>query len=166
MDDRREWIDAGKWYDNEYYEFVISDYSQLFDGLKNNSQFLYEYGFSLNKMNYFDKSDSILMMGAKISSNPMFWNVMGNNSLAQGRYREAEERYKHAFYMVPNRLYPLTLLAKLYHTEGDTVSFLDMADKVDSFVPKIENNITEILRAEIREIREGYNIEAIKNEEQ
>ncbi|HOD69311.1 MAG: hypothetical protein GX840_01100 [Bacteroidales bacterium] len=86
----------------------------------------------------------------------MFWNVMGNNSLALGRYREAEERYKYAFYMVPNRLYPLYLLAKLYHAEGDTVRFLDMADKVETFIPKIESANTELLRSEIREIKTGY----------
>lgn len=102
------------------------------------------------------RSDSILQLGTKISSDPMFWNVMGNNSLAQGKYREAEERYKHAFYMVPNRLYPLYLLAKLYHTEGDTARFLNMADKVETFIPKVESVNTERLRREIREIRTGY----------
>lgn len=96
------------------------------------------------------------MLGANISSDPMFWNVMGNNSLALGKYREAEERYKHAFYMVPNRLYPLALLAKLYHTEGDTVRFLNMAEKVETFVPKKESVNTESLRNEIAEIKLGY----------
>ncbi|MCQ2110293.1 MAG: hypothetical protein MJY79_02210 [Bacteroidaceae bacterium] len=101
-------------------------------------------------------SDSVLELGTQISSSPMFWNVMGKNSIALGRYREAEERYKHAFYMVPNRLYPLTLLAKLYHAEGDTVRFLDMAEKVETFVPKIENANTKRLREEIRDIKAGY----------
>ena len=86
----------------------------------------------------------------------MFWNVMGNNSLALGNYREAEERYKHAFYMVPNRLYPLYLLAKLYNTEGDSARFLKMADLVEEFVPKIESPKTERLRSEIREIKTTY----------
>ena len=126
------------------------------DMLEDNLQFLFAYGQSLNKTGQYEKSDSILKLGAEISSDPMFWNVMGNNSLALGRYREAEERYKHAFYMVPNRLYPLTLLAKLYHAEGDTVRFLDMAEKVETFVPKIENANTKRLREEIRDIKAGY----------
>ena len=78
---------------------------------------------------------------------------MGNNSLTQGRYREAEERYKHAFYMVPNRLYPLYLLAKLNYTEGDTVRFLQMAEMVEEFIPKVESVNTESLRTEIRELK-------------
>jgi len=95
-------------------------------------------------------------MGTEISSDPMFWNVMGNNSLALGKYREAEERYKHAFYMVPNRLYPLYLLGKMYHEEGDTAKFLYMAEKIASFPPKIESINTEQMRNEIKEIRIDY----------
>jgi len=96
------------------------------------------------------KSDAILRMGTEISSDPMFWNVMGNNSLALWKYREAEDRYKHAFYMVPNRLYPLYLLAKLYHEEGDTAKFMYMAEKIASFPQKsnqlIQNNYAMRLR--------------------
>lgn len=117
---------------------------------------LFTYGKSLNSQKQYAKSDSVLALGIQISSDPMFWNVMGNNSLALGNYREAEERYKHAFYMVPNRLYPLYLLAKLYNTEGDSARFLKMADLVEEFVPKIESPKTERLRSEIREIKTTY----------
>ena len=117
---------------------------------------LFYSGLVYNKNGSYNKSDSILKIGTLISSDPMFWNVMGNNSLALGKYREAEERYKHAFYMVPNRLYPLYLLAKLYHTEGDSARFLKMADLIETFEPKIESIKTERLRSEIREIKTTY----------
>lgn len=138
------------------YEYVTDECDTLLPYMKHDECFLFAYGQSLNKTGNYLKSDSILKLGIQISSDPMFWNVMGNNSLAQGKYREAEERYKHAFYMVPNRLYPLYLLAKLYHTEGDTARFLNMADKVETFIPKVESVNTERLRREIREIRTGY----------
>ena len=152
----KEWKKAERWHNMEYYEYVVEDCEPLLAYMKHDRGFLFAYGQSLNKTGQYEKSDSILKLGTEISSDPMFWNVMGNNSLALGRYREAEERYKHAFYMVPNRLYPLTLLAKLYHAEGDTVRFLDMAEKVETFVPKIENANTKRLREEIRDIKAGY----------
>ena len=138
------------------YDRVIEGSDTLINSLYSFPPFLFAYGRTLHLQGDYAKSDSLLWMGSQISSDPMFWNVMGNNSLALGRYREAEERYKHAFYMVPNRLYPLYLLAKLYHAEGDTVRFLDMADKVETFIPKIESVNTELLRSEIREIKAGY----------
>ena len=133
-----------------YKDFLTDSYNIV------DQNILFYCGQAYNKSGEYYKSDSILNIGTLISSDPMFWNVMGNNSLALGNYREAEERYKHAFYMVPNRLYPLYLLAKLYNTEGDSARFLKMADLVEEFVPKIESPKTERLRSEIREIKTTY----------
>lgn len=151
-----EWKSTENLYKMECYDCVVERGEVLFPHMKKEQRFLFAYGQSLNKTGNYELSDSILKLGTLISADPMFWNVMGNNSMALGRYRDAEERYKHAFYMVPNRLYPLNLLAKLYHAEGDTVRFLDMADKVESFVPKVESVNTERLRSEIRELKSNY----------
>lgn len=150
------WKKAEHWHLLENYDYVVQDCEPILSYKKLDPDFLFAYGQSLNKTGNYQKSDSILKMGTEISSDPMFWNVMGNNSLARGDYREAEERYRHAFQMLPNRLYPLYLLAELYHTEGDTVRFLDMADRVEHFVSKVESKNTERLRDEIREIRKNY----------
>lgn len=152
---------AKHWYNMEYYEYYVEDCDTLLPFMKHNIDFLFSYGQSLNKTGNYSKSDSILQIGTEISSDPMFWNVMGNNSLAQGKYREAEERYKHSFYMVPNRLYPLFLLAKLYYIEGDTARFLDMTDRVESFIPKVESVNTERLREEIVKLKEGCCVDVI-----
>ncbi len=148
-----KWETTRKWYRNGYYEYVTTDYPEFFNNLNDNTFYLFEYGRALNKIGSYQKSDSLLSIGTTISSDPMFWNVMGNNSLALGRYREAEERYFHAFYMLPNRLYPLYLLAKLYYAEGDTTRFLGMADIINTFVPKVETMNTMDMRIEIKELR-------------
>jgi len=135
--------------------YVVKDLLTGSDAIVDQNAF-FNYGQAYNMSGDYNRSDSILKIGATVSSDPMFWNVMGNNSLALGNYREAEKRYRHAFYMVPNRLYPLYLLAKLYHTEGDTVQFLKMADLVESFIPKVESVNTERLRNEIAGIKDCY----------
>lgn len=151
-----EWAKTDYWYRQGYYNYVVEDGDTLMSQMMHDYRFLFAYGQSLNREGFYAKSDSVLMLGTAISSDPMFWNVMGNNSLAQGRYREAEERYRHAFMMVPNRLYPLCLLAKLYHTEGDTAKFLNAAAMVNSFKAKVESKNTEKLRDEINEIKSNY----------
>lgn len=153
------WQKIYGWHRTEYYEYVVEDADTLLPLFKDDRHFLFAYGQSLNKIGQYEISDSILKIGTEISSDPMFWNVMGNNSLELGKYREAEECYKHAFYMVPNRLYPLCLLAKLYYTEGDTLRFLDISDKVETFVPKVESVNTERLRTEIKKLREDNTLE-------
>ena len=151
-----EWAKTDYWYRQQYYNYVVEDGDTLMSQMMHDYRFLFAYGQSLNREGFYAKSDSVLMLGTAISSDPMFWNVMGNNSLAQGRYREAEERYRHAFMMVPNRLYPLCLLAKLYHAEGDTAKFLNAAAMVNSFKAKVESANTEKLRDEINEIKSNY----------
>ena len=136
----------------ECYADVAERCEALMSYMKDNADFLYAYGQSLNRIGEYAKSDSILKLGTEISGNPMLWNVMGNNSLALGRYDEAEQRYKQAFYTLPNRLYPLTLLAKLQYARGDMEAFSEMLGKVESFKPKVESVRTELLRAEVRNL--------------
>lgn len=152
------WKKAERWHKMEYYEYAVEDCDTLFPYMKHDYRFLFAYGQSLNKTGNYEKSDSILRMGTEISSDPMFWNVMGNNSLALGKYREAEDRYKHAFYMVPNRLYPLYLLAKLYHIEDDTTQFSYMVNRIELFKPKVKSAHTEHLLFEITEICKDYDL--------
>lgn len=149
-----EWKRTEDLYKMECYECVVERGRDLLPYMNTDRHFLFAYGQSLNKTGNYELSDSILKLGTRVSADPMFWNVMGNNSMSLGKYREAEERYKYAFHLLPNRLYPLNLLAKLYYTEGDTAKFLDMANKVESFKPKIESVSTERLRKEIRDLRD------------
>ena len=150
------WRQVEKWYNLDYYDYVVEDCQTLLPYLKHDESFLFDYGQSLSKTGNYALSDSVLKIGTKISCDPMFWNVMGNNSLSLGKYREAEERYKHAFYLVPNRIYPLYLLAKLYIEEGDTASFLKMTEIVETFIPKVESATTEQIKQEIRELKNDY----------
>lgn len=151
-----EWADIQNNHKMRYYGLVVPVCDSLFDEMREDYEFLFIYGQSLNKIGEYEKSDSILQIGTGVSSDPMFWNVKGNNSLALGKYREAEACYTHAFYMIPNRLYPLILLAELYHIEGDTVRFLEMADIIETFKPKVESESTEFLREQIRDLRSKY----------
>ena len=161
MKQYKSWIDDRYFFNAEEYKLYADYCSDKICRLCYLDEYLFEYGYSLSQIGNIERSDSLLYEAVGISNNPNVLSLLGNNSLSQGKFREAEEYYKHAFYMVPNRLYPLTLLAKLYHTEGDTVRFLDMAEKVETFVPKVENANTERLRAEIREIKEDYYLETL-----
>lgn len=148
-----EWVNIQNNHKMGYYGIVVPMCDSLFEDMKNDYEFLFIYGHSLNKIDEYEKSDSVLKIGTKISSDPMFWNVMGNNSLEQGKYREAEACYTYAFYMIPNRLYPLILLAELYYEENDTARFLEISDIIETFNPKVESETTELLRNDIRKLK-------------
>ncbi len=144
-------------YDIKYYEPFAEECYPLTKDLSHNYTFLFQLGQSLNKCGEYEKSDSILTLGSSISCDPMFWNIMGNNAIAQGNYERAKECYTKAFCMIPNRLYPLSLLAKMYHENGDTAAFLHLSNAINGFVPKVESELTKELREEINLIiHESY----------
>lgn len=140
--------------DIECYDYIVSfcEEDNIID--IHDINYLFLYGKALSETGEYSKSDSILSVGASLSSDPMFWNVMGNNSFKMGNYQEAERCYKQAFYMVPNRLYPLYLLSKLYYQTGNYSQFIELVDRINTFIPKIESHNTKQMRNDINKLKE------------
>lgn len=103
----------------ELYEDAVEELAPLYNDLKDNYRFIYDYGYALHKCKHYHESNKILKDGAKVSSDPMFYNIIGKNLEALGLYEEAEKSYLHAHYMVPQRLYPLTLLMRMHIRLGN-----------------------------------------------
>lgn len=160
---RSTWEKTEYWYNSGFYDYVIADADSLYDYMKHDSNFLFEYGQALSKTGQYEKSDSVLMQGLKISCDPMFWNVMGNNSFERGDFDKAVERYTHAFCMVPNRLYPLCRIARTYFARQETDDFDYMLQKINSFPAKVESATTEKLRKEINELPVTGNLDDTVN---
>lgn len=83
----------------------------------------------------------ILREGSLISSDPMFYNIIGKNFEALGDYEQAERSYIHSHNMVPSRLYPYILLMEMEEKRGDTKQALSYARKALS-LPVNERNMS------------------------
>ena len=118
-DAEKEWDSVRYLSSMELYEDAVEELAPLYDNLKDNYRFIYDYGYALHKCKRYQESNKILKEGAKISSDPMFYNIIGKNLEAMGLYEEAEQSYLHAHYMVPQRLYPLTLLMRMHIRLGN-----------------------------------------------
>ena len=116
----------------ELYEDATVELAPLYDDLKDNYRFIYDYGYALHKCKRYQESTKILMEGAKISSDPMFYNIIGKNYEAMGAYDLAEGAYMHAHYMVPSRIYPLSLLMNLKIKTGDIHYAIEIGEKIQS----------------------------------
>lgn len=103
----------------ELYEDAIVELAPLYNDLKDNYRYMYDYGYALHKCKRYQESTDILNEGAAISSDPMFYNIVGKNYEAMGLYEEAEQTYLRAHYMVPQRLFPLTLLMRMHIRLGN-----------------------------------------------
>ena len=103
----------------ELYEDSVEELAPLYDDLKDNYRYLYDYGYALHKCERYQESTKILKEGAVISSDPMFYNIIGRNYEAMKEYDKARDAFIHAHNMVPCRIYPLVLLMEMYASIGD-----------------------------------------------
>ena len=113
-DAEREWKSLRHQAAYGIYDETLHKYESLYSKINDNYSFLYDYGYALHKQKQYARSNEILEEGSRISSDPMFYNIMGRNHEALGDFKKAEECYLHAHYMVPSRLYPLVLLMEMY----------------------------------------------------
>lgn len=147
-----------EWYNLNQFSQIVDQCSQLDVGEYNDDFFYFLYGDALQKSNVFDKSIEIFLKGMNYSSNPELWNAAGSVYMHLKEYDKAEQCFKYAFCMIPNRLTPLYNLMKLYYTEGKVVKFKGMYNKIQHFNPKVESEITRQMRQEIERLNEELDI--------
>ena len=146
-----QWKEEQTYYNMEIYEQTVDNYRKLYWQLRDEPKFLFELGQCLAKTEFYEESNRILREGANQSSDPMFWNIMGKNYQAMHHYHEAEACFMHAYNMVPNRLYPLYLLANLYYASGQNEKAIDMAKRVINKEPKVMSTAISEMKAEMKE---------------
>lgn len=141
-----EWQKSRYLYKANHFEEINIIYSSIHPMMMDNPRFLFEYGQSLCKLGQHKRSIIVLEKGAQLSSDPMFHNIIGNNYMAIGKYNFAEQSYRQAHAILPNRLYPLWLLMILYQQTGRTEFSEKTAEDIIKFIPKIESPATDEMK--------------------
>lgn len=114
------WGKASMWSNAGRYEYLAEEGERLYVDMRHNYRFLFSYGYALFKQQDYATSYGVLEEGSSISCDPMFRIIMGRNCELSGDAGKAERHYTEACDMVPGRLYPRSLLMKLYDTTGRT----------------------------------------------
>ncbi len=140
----------------EMYSYVLEDYPGLLPSMGENPTFLFEYGRSLNMEGRYAESLEIMARATRLSNDPMNYNVTGNNHKALGEWDKAAEAYLKAYYIVPDRMYPLYLLGKMYSETGNRERAEYYARRVVEMTPKVASPATDDMQREMKEVLEKY----------
>ena len=127
-----------------------ADYYELLPLLGDNARFLFDFGKMLSAQGRWNDSNAILRQGERVSADPMFCIVQGNNYCAMKAWAEAEAMYQRAFRILPNRLYPLYRLMLLYEEAGQEERMRDMAKTILHFRPKVDSPATREMKEAAR----------------
>jgi tetratricopeptide (TPR) repeat protein len=145
----KQWNKTSILHNANMHEKAIAEYVNQYPYLQDEIRFLFEYALSLFKSKQYEKSNEVLQRAMQISCDPVLYNIMGNNCQALKEYRLAEQSFKKSANLVPSRLYPHYLLAKLYHEMG----LKDKAEAETNIVmtntPKVESKAVEEMREEL-----------------
>ncbi len=98
--------------------------------LRNDGEFLYDCGYRLRTEGRYDESNGMLALGKKISANPSFNLLTGQNLEDMGEYGKAEKEYLSGYYKVPCRIRPLYLLMEMRLKQGEDRGALEMAQRI------------------------------------
>ena len=148
----KEWESLRYLSQMELYDDAVEEYAPFYEELNDNYRFMYDYGYALYRCRRHEESIKVLKEGAKISSDPMFYNILGRNYEALGSYSDATDAYLHAHHMVPQRIYPIYLLMRMALRCDDAYHAMDYAEKIMR-VPMNKKHRTMIrLRAEAKQV--------------
>lgn len=145
MQRRHETDKEVKMFSGMHHEAFINDYYELKPLEMDNASFLFDFGKTLREAKRYNDSNAVFRQGTQVSSDPMFWVLIGNNYRDMQCYQEAEEAYQKAFAIMPNRLYPLYQLMRLYEETGDVEAMRRTAREIMALQPKIKSPATEAM---------------------
>jgi tetratricopeptide (TPR) repeat protein len=149
----KQWNKIRMLYIMDMHIEAVEEAAKQYPYLQDEIKFLFEYAQSLAKSEQYDKSNEILRRALQISCDPMLYNVKGKNYQVLKQYELAEQCFKKAINIVPNRLYPHYLLAKLYHEMG----LKDKAEEETNIVltkpPKVESMAVQEMRDKLIKLR-------------
>lgn len=157
----KDWYRAKMLYNIGAYQSAKEDYGKLYPELANRGAFLFEYGYSLHKLEEYDNSTRILEEAMAHSNDPMILNIIAKNYQASGTYEKAEEYLIRSTHRLPGRIYPYYLLTKLYaepkYRQPEKLKYA--AEIVLTKEPKVQSMAVKEMREEIKKfryIREKY----------
>lgn len=137
----------------------VDDFRKNYDRLKDRPEYLFTYGKGLRELERYNDSNAALRQGTRVSCDPMFHVMMGNNYLDLGATREAETAYRKAFSLLPNRTYPLYRLMKLYKATGKDEKARDMARRITALRAKVDSPAVRKMKEEAEDLLQQTHVQ-------
>lgn len=156
----KEWASCKMLYQTGGYGTAKEGYEQVYPMLKDRGAFLFEYGHCLHKLKEYDASTNLLKEAATRSCDPMILNIIGKNYQLLGEYEQAENYLIRSTHLLPARIYPYYLLAKLYAEPNfyQPEKLKQAVEIVLTKEPKVQSTAVKEMRMEVKTLSSSCEI--------
>lgn len=148
----KEWKEALGLYIGGAYLGAIQKYRNAYPYFDKEGDYLTNYGKALSVQGLHKEAIMRLEHARHYAGNTIIQTTLGNSYKALGQYKEAEEAYKLAVDMLPDRFYARYLLAKLYEETGEGDKLIPIARYLAEKKPKVPSRAVEEIKMEMRKI--------------
>lgn len=162
----KKWNTIKMLYASKAYESALDGYKELHDTLRHKPKFLFEQAMCLNKTEKYQQAEELFQQATRLSADPMIHYVRARNKQDMGNYEDAEKILLRAIDILPERIYPYYLLAKLYTVPEfyQEDKFKMAADAVLTKEPKVQSTAIREMRTEIEKIVKSLSISPMEHE--
>lgn len=146
----KKWKRCSILYHSGAYQYAVKEYKLIYPMLSDQLTFLFEYAQCLSKSEQYEESNGVLSKAAKVSCDPMLYNIMGKNYQALKQYDMAKQCYEMSANIVPNRIYPYYLIALMYDEMGEYEKAKAAAQIVLTKEPKVQSTAIREMRDKMK----------------
>ncbi len=148
----KNWQTAFVTYNYADYAGSLEHYRKAYPFLRNDGDFLMNYGKTLAMTKKYDEAVMILEAAKHHLNTTIIETALGDAYKALEAYDKAETAYLCAANMIPIRFYPLYLLAKLYDESGQDSKAVTMATTILEKDIKIPSTAIREIKAEMKKM--------------
>lgn len=130
---------------------MIPAYSQLMNNLKNDGDFLYNYGAELNYIGCYKESNDVLFKCMSISNDYNLQMLIADNFKNLGEIGKAGKMYDNAAKMIPSRFLPLYCKMHMYIDNGNNIQAFKTAFEIVNKQKKCESRTVNDMVDEARQ---------------
>lgn len=140
------------------FEDALIEYDLLRNHFNEEGKFLFMHGAMLAQVDRHDEAIKVLEEAKKRFNDLNLWVALGQSYEAAGDYSSAERHYVHASNMIPHKLYPRYLLAKLYQKTGKNEDAIRVAQAILRAEEKVQTTAAGEMKFEMKQFLQSARI--------
>lgn len=153
-----DWESAMSLYQENFFDESVGFYRRAYPVFRENGDFLMHYGKALSMERSDREALDKLHEARRYLNTSIIQTAMGDSYRSLKRYDSAEAAYQHAVFMLPDRLYPKYLLAKLYAESGQQEKAVAAAREILRLRSRTSSEATDEIDREMQQLLNQYRV--------